>query len=73
MTLLHRKAISVTAAAERLGMNRRTLYHYIAHGRVPHIRLIGKMMLEEAVVERILQSGELPTTDQPRPVSPAQW
>ena len=54
------ETVSVTAAAQRLGISRISAYRAVARGDLPSIRIGGRILIPRAALDRLLdpQTGE---------------
>ena len=58
--MAERTGNSVNEAAEKLGVNKKTIYRAIQEGQLPAIRLGRKVIIIPAVIDRMLQEGRNP-------------
>jgi excisionase family DNA binding protein len=53
----NQRTLSVTQAAEKLGVSRNLAYEAIKAGQIPHIRIGRRILVPEAALERLLSGG----------------
>ena len=54
------QTVNVDEAARIIGVGRNRLYESIREGQLPVLRLGRRILISRAVLERVLEAGELP-------------
>lgn len=59
-----RQTMTVEECARRLGIGRTTCYAAVRAGVIPSIRILGRVVISRAAIDRLLADGELPIAEE---------
>lgn len=64
-----RQTMTVEECAHRLGIGRTTCYAAVRAGVIPSIRILGRVVISRAAIDRLLAEGRMPLADEPPPAT----
>lgn len=66
-----RQTMTVEECARHLGIGRTTCYAAVRAGVIPSIRILGRVVISRAAIDRLLAEGRLPLADEAIPATRA--